>query len=164
MDKVISGAFQNKLSLADYYPDLVGRGYWLHGDTGGTWDTGTRVGANAQLYGTFRIPCRPDIFSLAQTVTYTNTVMNGVRHPKQGVVQDDIAKSGRDATRAPFRQEWSNVISMADPPSLSYGPGTNAEWDRSFVTSLVGPGGRRSVNWSTSIRIVGGSVTRNTIS
>ena len=82
---------------------------------------------------------------------------------------DDIAKSGRDASKPPFRQEFSAgantwAISMADPPSVSYGPSSNIEWDRSFVTSLVGPGGRKDVNWSTSIRIVNGSVTRNTIS
>jgi hypothetical protein len=170
MSAVISGSFQGGLSMDDYYPDLAGRGYWDHGSTGGAFDTGTRAGANAQLIGAIQqIPCDPAAFSLAQTVKYVRTRRDGVRHPDEGKTMDDIAKSGRDASKPPFRQEFSAgantwAISMADPPSVSYGPSSNIEWDRSFVTSLVGPGGRKDVNWSTSIRIVNGSVTRNTIS
>lgn len=167
MTKVVSGTFQGGLKMDDYYPDLVGRGYWDHGDSGGTWDTGSRVGANAQLFGTIPSPCRPEQFSLAQTVTYTRALFDGVSHPKEGIVQDDIAKSGRDASRPPFRQAWLGGgynISMADPPSIGYTSTSNIEFDRAFVTSLVGPGGRRSVGWSTSIRVVNGTVTRNTIS
>lgn len=167
MNKVIAGAFQGGLSMDDYYPDLVGRGYWQHGGTGGPFDSGTRVGSNAQLYGTIPSPCRPELFSLAQTVQYTRAIFDGARDPREGVVQDDIAKSGRNASVAPFRLAWLGGgynISMADPPSVGYGPTTNIEFDRAFVTSLVGPRGRRSTNWSTSIRVVNGSVTRNTIS
>lgn len=170
MSTVISGAFQGSLSMDDYYPDLVGGGYWQHGGSGGPFDTGTRAGSNAQLVGTIQIPCRPDLFSLAQTVKYVKTVRDGIHHPDEGKTMDDIAKSGRDASRPPFRQEFAEMgasglaISMADPPSVSYGPASNIEWDRSFVTSLVGPGGRKDVSWSTSIRVVNGSVTRNTIS
>jgi hypothetical protein len=154
--------------MADYYPDLAGKGYWDHGGTAGPFDTGARVGANAQLVAEIHIPCDPARFSLAQTVTYVKTIRDGVHHPDEGKTMDDIAKSGRDASKAPFRQEFMGTagwaISMADPPSVTYGPSSNIEWDRSFVTSLVGPGGRSDVNWSTSIRVVNGSVTRNTIS
>jgi hypothetical protein len=168
MSALTSGAFRGGLTMGDYYPDLVGRGYWEHGGTGGPFDTGTRAGANAQLIGEIQIPCRPDIFSLAQTVKYDKTVRDGVHHPDEGKTMDDIAKSGRDASRPPFRQEFGGIsgwaISMADPPSVTYGSASNIEWDRSFVTSLVGPAGRKDVRWSTSIRVVGGTVTRNTIS
>jgi hypothetical protein len=167
MTAVVSGAFQGGLSMDDYYPDLKGRGFWDHGGTAGPFDTGTWVGSNAQLIGEIRIPCDPAAFSLAQTVTYTKTVRDGVHHPNEGKTMDDIAKSGRDATKAPFRQEFMGsagwAISMADPPAVTYGPSSNIEWDRSFVTSLVAPSGRKDVSWSTSIRVVNGSVTKNTI-
>lgn len=166
MNKVTSGAFQGGLKMEDYYPDLAGKGYWQHGSIAGTFDTGTQVGSNIQLYGTIPSPCRPDLFSLAQTVKYTKAIFNGVHHPKEGVVQDDIAKSGRDSSRPPFRQDWLEGgynISMADPPGVTYGPSSNIEFDREFVTSLVGPGGRKSVAWSTSIKVVNGGVTKNTV-
>ena len=93
-------------------------------------------------------------------------------NPTEGQTLDDLAKSGRNAAAAPFRQGFLGggdaplgyVISMADPPSIGYGPTTNAEWDRDFVTSLIGPAGRQSVSWSLSIRVVKGSVTRNSLS
>jgi hypothetical protein len=168
MNKVISGAFLGGQTMDSYYPDLVGRGYYLHPGTAGPFDTGTRAGSNAQLYGVIPASCPAGTFSLAQTVTYRSKVINGVHDPREGVVQNDIAKSGRNASGAPFRQEWAGgggyIISMADPPSIGYGPGDNIEHDRDFVTSLVGPSGRASVNWSTSIRVSNGVVTRNTIS
>ncbi len=167
MNKVTSGSFQGGKSMDDYYPDLVGRGFWQHSGSAGPWDTGSRVGSSVQLYGTIPSPCRPELFSLAQTVTRTRDRINGVTDPTEGQTLDDIAKSGRDASRPPFRQDWLGGgynISMADPPSIGYSSTTNAEWDRDFVTSLVGPGGRSSVSWSVSIRIKDGSVTRNTVS
>jgi hypothetical protein len=168
MHKVVSGSFLGGRSMDDYYPDLAGMGLWQHGASGGPFNTGSRVGANAQLWGDFRIPCRPDLFSLAQTVTYARAIFNGVHDPNEGVVQDDIAASGRDYSRAPARQEFGPAgggwaISMADPPSIGLTPTLNAEFDRDFVTTLIGPTGRSAVNWSTSIRVVNGSVTRNTI-
>jgi hypothetical protein len=84
---------------------------------------------------------------------------------------DRFAKSGRDASRPPFRQEFLGggsaplgyIISMADPPSTGYNASSTIEHDRDFVTSLVGPGGRKSVSWSLSTRIAGGSVTSNVL-
>jgi hypothetical protein len=170
MTKVVNGAFQGGLKLDDYYPELVGSQAWGASGTAGPFDTGTWVGASAQLFGTIPSLCfDPSRFSLAQTVTYVKKVINGVRDPNEGVVQDDIAASRRDATRKPFRQEflgdgfWVRV-SMADPPSTRHMAGHNVELDRNFTTSLIGPGGRKSVDWSTSIRVVNGVVTRNTIS
>jgi hypothetical protein len=167
MTKVTSGAFQGGFSLDDYYPDLVGKGYWSGGATAGTFDTGSRVGAKVQLFGTILSPCDPSKFSLAQSVTRTRDRFNGVTDPTEGQTLDDIAKSGRDASTAPFRRDWlsgGNNISMADPPSVAYKASTNAEWDRDYVTSLIGPAGRESVTWSVSIRITNGSVKKKTVS
>jgi hypothetical protein len=165
MSKVTSGPFRNGLSITDYFPDLASRGYPA---AAGPFDTGTWVGSNVQLVGTIPSPCRPELFTLAQTVTYDRRRLNGVTAPDEGQTKDDIAKSGRDATSPPFRQEWLGDppgynISMADPPAVRYPSVRDYELDRSFVTSLVGPGGRATVNWATSIRIAGGTVTRNTL-
>lgn len=168
MNKVTSGNFLGGKTMDDYYPDISGGGYWAHGGTGGPFDTGSQVGSNVQLWGDIRIPCDPSRFQFAQTVKYTLANFNGVADPLVGVVQDDIAASRRDFSRAPSRQEFGGgggwVISMADPPSAGYGRSSNIEFDREFVTTLIAPTGRQSVTWSTSIRVVNGTVTRNTIS
>jgi hypothetical protein len=165
MTKQVSGSLRGGLDMGDYYPDLAGRGYWDHGATAGPFDTGSRVGSNVQLVGTIRIPCRPDLYTLEQTVTYTRFRVSGTADANEGKTFNDIAKSGRDASRRPFRQEFMDTsgycITMADPPSVVYQASTNLEFDRDFVTSLRGPSGSRSVSWSTSIRIAGGRVTRN---
>jgi hypothetical protein len=167
MTKVTSGPFRGGYSLDDYYPDLVGQGYWSDGAKAGIFDTGSRVGAKVQLFGTIPFPWNPLKFSLAQRVTRTRDRIDGVTDPTEGQSFDDIAKSGRDASKSPFRRDWLGGgynISMADPPGIGYGATTNAEWDRDFVTSLIGPGGRQSVAWSLSIRVKNGSVTTKTVS
>ena len=168
MHKVTSGAFLGGLTINDYYPDIASRGYPA---TAGPFDVGGRAGANVQLYGVIPSPCLPDQFHLEQTITRTRLRRDGVADPTEGTTVDDIAKSGRDASRAPFRQEFLGggtaplgyVISMADPPSTGYNSTSNIEHDRDFVTSLVGPGGRQSVSWSLSTRISGGVVTKNVL-
>jgi hypothetical protein len=173
MGKTISGGFLGGLKMDDYYPDVAGRGgFWQHPGTGGTFDTGSRVGGVAQLFGVIPSPCEPSQFSLAQSVTRTRDRIDGVTNPTEGQTLDDFGKSGRDIAHAPFRQEFLGggtaplgyLISAADPPSIPYGPATNAEWDRDFVTSLIGPRGRQSVSWSLSIRIENGVVKRNSLS
>ena len=171
MNKLTSGTFLGGLTMDSYYPDLVGRGFYAHPGTGGPFDTGSRAGANVQLYGVIPSPCLPAQYQLEQTITRTRHRVGGVVQPEEGMTFDDIAKSGRDASRAPFRQEFLGggtaplgyIISMADPPSTGYTATSDIEHDRDFVTSLVGPGGRQSVSWSLSTRIVGGSVTRNSL-
>lgn len=172
MEKVTSGAFLGGLSMDSYFPDLVGRGFYDHPGTGGAFDTGSRAGANIQLLGVIHSPCRPGQYRLAQTITRTRFRINGVRHAEEGMTFDDVAKSGRDATTAPFRQEFLGggdapfgyLISMADPPSTGYGARDTIEHDRDFVTSLIGPAGTVSVRWSLTTRIANGRVTRNTLS
>ncbi len=171
MHKLTSGPFLGGLTMDSYYPDLKGKGYYDHPGSGGAFDTGSRAGANIQLYGVIPSPCLPGQFHLEQTIKRTRFRINGVVHAEEGKTFDDIAKSGRDASRAPFRQEFLGggdaplgyIISMADPPSTGYDSSSNIEHDRDFVTSLVGPSGRQSVSWSLSTRISGGSVTRNVL-
>lgn len=166
ISKVTSGTFAGGKTMDDYYPDLVGMGYYAHPGTGGPFDTGTRAGSNVQIVATISPLCPSASFSLAQTVTYTRRIWDGVHDPLEGRTFDDVAKSGRDASRAPFRQEWAGpaaFVSMADPPSIDYSPYTSAEVDRDFKSSLVGPAGRVDVSWSTSIRIAGGRVSSNTV-
>jgi hypothetical protein len=123
------------------------------------------------LYGAIASACEPGNFLLEQTVSRTRYRHDGVAHAREGEFADDIAKSGRNGSTTPFRQEFLGggdaplgyIISMADPPSTGYGPTSNIEHDREFVTSLVGPGGRQSVNWSLSTRIEDGAVTSNTL-
>jgi hypothetical protein len=166
MVKVKSGALMGGKTMDDYYPDLVGSGRWAHGGTAGPFDTGSRVGSIVQLVGAIGAYCTSSTFNLEQTVTYKRLRRDGATDPREGKTLDDIGKSGRDASKAPFRQEWSGpavFVSMADQPNISYGAATNAEWDREFTTSLVGPSGRTSVSWSTSIRITNGKVASNTV-
>lgn len=169
MHKVTSGKFKNSLSLDDYYPDLVGGGYWSGGaDSAGTFDSGTRVGAKVQLYGIVDASCTSTDFKLEQTMTYKRFRVGGVKDSREGTNIDDIKDSGRDATKSPFRQEWTDKagihISMADPPSIAYAATTEIELDRDWTTSLAGPGGKKSVSWSSSIRVKAGKVTKNTVS
>ncbi len=171
MNKLTSGTFLGGLTMNSYFPDLAGSGTFLHPGTAGTFDTGRRAGANVQLFGVISSPCRPDLFHLEQTVTRTRFRHNGVVLADEGRTFDDVAKSGRDASRPPFRQEFLGggtaplgfIISMADPPNTGYTATSNIEHDRDFVTSLVGPSGRQSVSWSLSTRISGGAVTRNVL-
>jgi hypothetical protein len=152
-----------------YYPDLVGQGYYQHPGTGGPFDTGTRAGANVQLYGVIPSPCEPTAFKLEQTIKRTRFRINGVADAEEGKTFDDIAKSGRSASGPPFRQDFLGggdaplgyIISMADPPSTTYGATGDIEHDRDFVTTLRGPSGAQSVTWSLSQRMSGGSVTKN---
>jgi hypothetical protein len=170
MNKITSGALLGGLTINSYYPDLKSRGY---PSTAGPFDTGSRAGANVQLCGVIPSPCLPSQFHLEQTVTRTRDRVNGVIDSTEGQTFDDIAKSGRDSSNAPFRQEFLGggraplgyIISMADPPSIAYNSTSrsNVEWDRNFVTSLVGPSGRQSVSWSLSIRVSGGAVTSDVL-
>jgi hypothetical protein len=170
MNKITSGAFLGGLTINSYFPDLKSRGY---PSTAGPFDIGRRAGANIQLCGIIPSPCLPSQFHLEQTITRSRFRINGVIHPEEGKTFDDIAKSGRDSSNAPFRQEFLGggraplgyIISMADPPSTPYNSTSmrDVEHDRNFVTSLVGPSGRKSVSWSLSTRISGGAVTSNVL-
>jgi hypothetical protein len=166
MRAVLGGKFKGGKTMDDYYPDWKGLGRYGHPDSGGPWRTSEYVGSNAQFVGLIPSSCRPADFRLEQTVIATRNRVDGVKDQLEGVEYSDIARSGRSASSPPFRQDFQDElghhISMADPPSRRLGP-RNVELDRTFVTSLVGPAGRTSATWSTSIRIANGTVTQNTI-
>jgi hypothetical protein len=149
-----------------HYPDLVGRGFWAHGRSGGSWDTGSQAGVNVQLFGTVPSPCGPQRYTLEQTVTREWEKINGVATARSGTTSDDIAASGRDQSRAPFRQMWLDGglnISMADPPGAAYSATVDIDYKKHFVTSLRGPAGRRSVNWTIKLKTSGGTVVTNSV-
>jgi len=172
MHKIVSGSFQGGLTMDSYFPDLSGTGLWAHAGTGGPFDTGSQAGGNVQLFGVINAPCPPSQFHLEQTANPVRFRVGGVAHPLEGTTFDDIARSGRDFSRAPSRQDFLGggtaplgyIISMADPPSINYGPSRpDVERNTNFVSSLVGPGGRQSVSWSQSVRVTAGAVTVNTL-
>lgn len=172
MNKIVSGSFLGGLTMDSYFPDLTGTGSWAHAGTGGTFDTGSRVGGNVQLFGVIPSPCVPTQFHLAQTASITRHRVNGVATSLEGTTVDDVARSGRDFEHAPARQDFLGggtaplgyIISMADPPSEAYSATRHdVERDVDFVSSLVGPGGTQSVTWSQSLRVSGGTVTGNTL-
>jgi|HubBroStandDraft_1064217.scaffolds.fasta_scaffold01040_8 hypothetical protein len=172
MNKIVSGSFLGGLTMDSYYPDLSGRGFWAHAGAGGPFETSTQAGGNAQLFGVIPGPCDPSRFHLEQTASVARFRVGGAKQPLEGKTFDDIAQSGRDFTRAPARQDFLGggvapagyIISMADPPSVNFGPSRpDVERDTDFVSSLVGPGGRQSVSWSQSVRVAGGVVTANTL-
>jgi hypothetical protein len=172
MNKIVSGAFVGGMTMDTYYPDLSGGGFWAHGGSGGTFDTGSRVGGNAQLFGVIASPCVPTQFHLAQTASITRHRVNGAATSLEGTTVDDMARSGRDYEHAPARQDFLGgggaplgyIISFADPPSEAYSAARHdVERDVNFVSSLSGPAGSMSVSWSQSLRVVGGAVTRNTL-
>lgn len=172
MDKIVSSSFLGRLTMDSYFPDLSGGGLWAHAGTGGPFDTGTQAGGNAQLFGVIPSPCKPSQFHLEQTANPVRFCVGGVPNPLEGTTFNDIARSGRDFSRAPTRQDFLGgggaplgyIISMADPPSVNYGPARpEVERDTNFVSSLVGPGGRQSVSWSQSVRVTGGAVSVNTL-
>jgi hypothetical protein len=161
--KIVGG---HDMTMIDYFPDLITKGYLHDVRNAGLFNTGKHVGANVQLYGTVPSVCRPELFSLAQTVTHTVNRKNGVPTPLEGTTRDDLKDSGRDASKAPFRQDWLGDdgynISMADTPSyaerLPFSSSTNVEWVKDYVTSLIGPGGQSSVHWTFVLKIVNGRV------
>jgi hypothetical protein len=169
MEKVTSGSFKGGLTMDTYFPWLSGKGFWQHGGTAGPFDTGSRAGANVQLFGVVPSPCQPGQYTFGQTITRTRFRINGAVHSEEGKTFDDIAKSGLDQSKPTFRQTFLGggdapmglIISIADPPSTPYGATDTIEHDRDFVTSLSGPGGTKSVSWSLSTRITSGKVTKN---
>ena len=170
MRAVTSGKFEGGKTLDDYFPDLVGTKTWGKNDTAGTFDNGFRAGSAVQLIGEYPAPCVPGTskgFSLGQTATIVRARADGKQlmeggKPLEGTTLDDIKRSGRDASKPPFRQEFSFAVSMADPISgIPYSSLKSYEMEVNLTSSLTGAGGSRSVNWGITIEATGGKVTKN---
>jgi hypothetical protein len=169
MEKVTSGAFKGGLTVDSYFPDLASRHYPAQA---GPFDLGNRAGSSVQLLGVIPSPCRPQQYTLGQQAHCTRARRNGTPYAMEGTTFDDVAQSGRSVSASPLRQEFLGggtaplgyIISMLDPPSFPYSASvTSGEYDLSLTTSLTGPAGSKSVDWSVSVRVTNGSVTRNTV-
>lgn len=171
MRKVISGTFEGGKTLDDYFPDQVGRGIWSSNNTAGPFDTGSRAGSAVQLIGELPIPCATSSAptTLGQRVTIVRARANGRKMQEggrdfEGQTLDDIARSGRDQSRAPFRQTWTGAVTMADPISgIPYAGLRSYEFECNLTTSLTGAGGSVSVGWGITIEASGGRVTKNEV-
>ena len=171
MRKVISGTFEGGKTLDDYFPDLVGRGVWGSNNKAGPFDNGTRAGSSVQLIGELPIPCDSSTAptTLGQTATIVRARADGKKimekgKPLEGQTIDDIARSGRDQSKPPFRQTWVGAVSMADPISgIPYSTLKSYEWEVNLTTSLTGAGGSVSVNWGVTVEAAGGKVTKNEV-
>lgn len=171
MAKVTSGPFQGGKTLDDYYPDLVGKSVWGSNNTAGTFDNGSRAGSAVQLIGNLAIPCATSDTptTLKQTATIVRAKANGAQMmengaPLAGQTINDIQRSGRDQSRAPFRQTWTGAVSMADPISgIPYKPLRSYEWEVNLTSSLAGAGGTVSVNWGVTVEATAGRVTKNEV-
>ncbi|HEX9990087.1 MAG TPA: DUF4157 domain-containing protein [Chloroflexia bacterium] len=172
MRAVISGKFEGGKTMDDYFPDLVGKGFWGKNDTAGTFDNGTRAGSSVQLIGEYPSPCAPGTganFTLGQMATIKRARADGKKmmengKPLEGQTLDDIKRSGRDQSKPPFRQEFSFAVSMADPISgIPYNTLKSYEWEVDLTTSLTGKDGSKSVNWGVTVEASGGKVTKNEV-
>jgi len=173
MVAVTSGQFLDGLTMDDYYPGLRAQGNFSNPSTAGPWDTGSRCGVNVQIVGGLNLLCRDELFQFTQTVHHDKSIINGTKDADDGTTHDDIAESRGDYTKPPRRQTRTTErdvggnllqVSMADPPSLLYSQVRSAEWDRTFVTALVGPRGKSETTWRVSTIVNDGKVVKNTVS
>ncbi|MBI1928432.1 hypothetical protein HYR99_29835 [Candidatus Poribacteria bacterium] len=165
---VTSGAFQGGKTLDDYYPDLTSRGYWAATDQAGPFDTGSRVGVAVQIIAT----CTGNRSECGITQCYT---IPATTYPGEAVINtpvDDIARSGRDVTSSPFRQDiGTNRLSWADPASYSYNNSTLAHFSAKnvFVSCVEScrececNWERCCVEWMWEVEVKNGTVVKNTV-
>jgi hypothetical protein len=171
MRKVTSGSFEGGKTLDDYFPDLVGTRYWGSNNTAGPFDNGYRAGSAVQLIGDLPIPCATSAAptTLTQTVKIIRLRGNGLRimeggRPLEGRTLDDIRRSGRDQSRAPFRQTWVGAVTMADPISgAPYSAFSTYEFKADLTSSLTGAGGAALVRWGVTVESSAGRVTKNEV-
>jgi hypothetical protein len=171
MRKVISGSFEGNKTMDDYFPDLVGKGFWGKNNVAGPFDNGARAGSSVQLIGEYPSPCSAggSAFTLGQTATIKRARADGKKlmengKPLEGQTIDDIKRSGRDQSKPPFRQEFDFAVSMADPISgIPYKTLKSYEWEVDLTSSLSGTGGSKSVNWGVTVEASGGTVTKNEV-
>ena len=172
---VTDGAFQGGKKLGDYYPDLAqpdgSSTYWSgDGSQGGAFDTGSRTGGAVQIIGTMEGD--RDCCTMTQHFVVEESNYPGGDVGPVGESVDDIARSGRDPSGPPFRQNiGGNQISMADPPSAPYGPPNDFKRKLRFTTCFVSyPDSKPEcewkqccVTWVQEQEAQGGAMTTNKI-
>lgn len=171
MRKVTSGTFEGGKTLDDYYPDLKGSTAWGSSSKAGPFDNGTRAGSAVQLISDYPSPCtaQGSGFTFSQSATTVRFRANGKKVKENGKVLegttlDDMARSGRDQSKAPFRQGFSFAVSIADPISgMEYKALTSYEFEVNLTTSVSGGGTTKSVDWGITVEASGGKVTKNEV-
>lgn len=159
VDAVLGGSFQGGLSLTDYYPDLIGSDILSdRPNVAGPFISTTRVGGKMQMVST--VSGKGSKCSVSQHLWVEVEIIAGKKTGRDHQNFDDIAASGRDATKPPFRQYLNDNPSMADPPSMPNGPNTFAT---KWFTTCVGSGGpgagktcknkKCCVKWKFEVRI-----------
>jgi hypothetical protein len=169
MRKVTSGKFEGSKTLDDYYPDLVGKGFWDKNDAAGPFDNGTRAGSALQFIGEYPSPCAGNgsQFTFSQATTIVRARADGKKlmeggKPFEGQTIDDIKRSGRDQSKAPFRQTFDFAVSIPDAISgIPYSTLKTYEFDVKSTVKLSGVGGAKSVDWGIVTEAKGGKVTKN---
>jgi len=171
MRKVTTGKFEGGKTLDDYYPDLVGAKMWGKNDTAGPFDSGNRAGSAVQLIAEYPSPCTSSGagITISQTITWVKLRANGKKVAEkgkaiEGQTYDDIAHSGRDASKAPFRQQFSFAVSIADPISgVPYAGLDSYECEVKLTTTASGGGETKSVDWGITVEAAKGKVTKNEV-
>ena len=166
MRKVISGSLEGGKKVSDYYPDLAGTKSWGGDTSAGTFDNQTRAGSVVQLIGEIPAGSNPADFTFKQNITVTSLKIDGKPHALEGQSLDDIARSGRNQAAAPFRQTWSNKVSMCDPISgVPYNNLKTYDFAANAITSIVHKNGAtKTVSWSIKVKAAAGKVSENTVS
>jgi len=188
---VVSGAFENSLTLDDYYPkgtiadsDRI----WKGGSEGtaGPWhntnlppqknpNLNQAAGVNVQIIAQIEKDfCRHELFSLNQFVTVDKHRVAGITQADEGTTKEDITASGLDFSFAPHRQVFDGAsvtnISMADFPGERFAVfgglgGTIVDIEKTFTTSITETisGRTKEVKWQTDVKINQGVVVTNTV-
>ncbi len=166
MRKVISGTLEGSKKVSDYYPDLAGRGGAYAGNKAGPFDTGKRAGSVVQLIGEIPSGVSHTEYTFKQAITISKLQINGKAHAMEGKTIDDIKRSGRDQSKAPFRQVWGNSVSICDPiTGVPYNTLRSYHFKAKAKTSIEHKAGAsKSVNWGVEVQASGGKVTKNTAS
>ncbi len=169
--KVTSGKFEGGKTLDDYFPDIVGTKSWGSKDTAGPFDNGFRAGSALQFIATYQMLCVAggSAYTFDQQIAIARMRGDGKKLMENGKALEgqtinDVARSGRDQSKAPFRQEWLNVISMADPISgAPYTSFNDYEFEATATTKVTGAGGSLSVTWTVKVESKAKKITTNTL-
>jgi hypothetical protein len=165
MRKVISGPLEGGKKVSDHFPDIVGTNSWGSDTTAGPFDNGVRAGSVVQLIGEIPAGVSHSEYTLTQTITVSRLRIDGTADALEGTTLDDIARSGRDQSTAPFRQVWGNNVSMCDPISgVPYNTLTSYDFAANATSGIQhSSGSSKTVAWSVQVQAAGGTVTKNTV-
>jgi hypothetical protein len=126
-DGVVSGTFSGSLSITDYYP-------FYKKDTrlsptpnqAGPYTNSDFIGAQIQFVS--NISGGGTKCTFTQFVYFKKLQFGFSPDPRQGTTIDDVAASGQDQAKRPFRQFINGNPSFADPPSIPRQAHEKALW------------------------------------